>query len=293
MESSKARERIHALGPGLIAATAFGISDTFSKMVFAEGGDVLTLAVTRGIVGLIIMFFYLRMGAPVMPATPRTRAFGFGLGVLFAAIIYGLFKAIELTTAPVAVLTYFIYPLLTGIAAAIFGVERLRWQDALAAVVAFLGLMLIIGANPQDLSIAGIAFAIAAALCRVTFLLIARTEMQHADPRLSTWHSLISSTAIFAVAAIATMNWHMPHSPVGWIAVAIVSVGTAVATLMLYMSSVRIGPFRSALIMNLEPLLVTILSAPLLGEVITPIQALGGAIMLAAIVAFQLRQKES
>ncbi len=56
------------------------------------------------------------------------------------------------------------------------------------------------------------------------------------------------------------------------------------------MSAVRIGPFRSALIMNLEPLLVTILSAPLLGEVITPIQALGGAIMLAAIVAFQLRR---
>jgi drug/metabolite transporter (DMT)-like permease len=89
------------------------------------------------------------------------------------------------------------------------------------------------------------------------------------------------------------MNWHMPHSPAGWTAVAIVSVGTAVATLMRYMSSVRIGPFRSALIMNLEPLLVTILSVPLLGEVITPIQALGGAIMLAAIVAFQLRQKKS
>jgi drug/metabolite transporter (DMT)-like permease len=44
--------------------------------------------------------------------------------------------------------------------------------------------------------------------------------------------------------------------------------------------------------LNLEPLLVTI-QRTLLGEVITPIQALGGAIMLAAIVAFQLRQKES
>ena len=33
--------------------------------------------------------------------------------------------------------------------------------------------------------------------------------------------------------------------------------------------------------MNLEPLLATILSALLLGEVITPVQGLGAAIMLA------------
>jgi probable blue pigment (indigoidine) exporter len=290
MESTNARERLHALGPGIIAATSFGVSDTFSKMVFADGGDVLTLALSRGVVGLIIMFFYMRVGAPVVPDTPRTRVFGLALGVLFAAIIYGLFKAIELITAPVAVLTYFIYPLLTGIAGAIFGVERLGWRGALAAIVAFLGLMLTIGAHPQDLSIAGVAFAIGAALCRVAFLLIARTEMQGADPRLATWHSLVSSTAIFAVAAVANMNWHTPHTTVGWIAVAIVCIGTAVATLTLYMSTVRIGPFRTALIMNLEPLLVTILSAPLLSEVITPVQALGGAVMLAALVAFQLRR---
>lgn len=290
MDAPKARGWLYNLGPSIIAATSFGISDTFSKLVFADGGDVLTLAVTRGVFGLAIMFVYLRIGPPPIPDTPRTRWFGLGLGILFAAIIFGLFKAIELITAPIAVLTYFIYPLLTGIAGAIFGIERLGWRGTVAAVVAFFGLMLTIGANPQDLSIAGIAFAIGAALCRVAFLLIARTEMQDADPRLSTWNSLASSTAIFAVAALVTMNWHMPHTTIGWIAVAVVCVGTAVATLTLYISAVRIGPFRSALIMNLEPLLVTILSAPLLGEVITPLQALGGAVMLAAIVAFQLRR---
>jgi len=40
--------------------------------------------------------------------------------------------------------------------------------------------------------------------------------------------------------------------------------------------------------MNLEPLIATALSAVLLGQVMTPLQGLGGAIMLAALVAFQL-----
>jgi drug/metabolite transporter (DMT)-like permease len=42
--------------------------------------------------------------------------------------------------------------------------------------------------------------------------------------------------------------------------------------------------------MNLEPLLATVLSAPLLGEVLTPLQAAGGAIMLGALIVFQLRR---
>ncbi len=52
----------------------------------------------------------------------------------------------------------------------------------------------------------------------------------------------------------------------------------------------RIGPFRTALLMNLEPLLATIGSALFLGEVITPLQAAGGTIMIAALVTFQLRR---
>ena len=40
--------------------------------------------------------------------------------------------------------------------------------------------------------------------------------------------------------------------------------------------------------MNLEPLTAVVLSAIALGEVITPLQALGGGLMLAALVAFQV-----
>jgi probable blue pigment (indigoidine) exporter len=290
MQSVNARERLHALGPGIIAATSFGVGDAFAKVALAAGSDVLSLALSRGVVGIAILFCYLRIGVPALPATPRERFIALGLGVLFAAIVFGLFKAIQLITVQVAVLTYFIYPLLTGIAGAIFGVERLTWRGLVAAFVAFVGLAVMIGAYPHALSIAGLAFAVEAALCRTAFLLIARTALQKLDPRLTTWYSLLSSTAVFAVAATATLNWQVPQTAYGWTAVLIVSVCTAVAVLTLYMSTVRIGPFRSALIMNLEPLLAALLSIPLLGEVMTPVQAAGGAIMLGALVAFQLRR---
>jgi probable blue pigment (indigoidine) exporter len=288
MNADSVRERIHALGPGVTAAAAFGIGDTFAKVALASGADVLTLALARGVVGVGILFLYLRIGAAPVPATPRMRLVALGLGVLFAAIVFGLFKAIDLITVPIAVLTYFIYPLLTGIGGALFRIERLSWQGGLAALVAFCGLALAIGAYPQALPVAGIACAVGAALCRTIFLLVARTELQKLDPRLTTWYSLLSSTAVFAVAAAVTVDWQTPHTAHGWSAIAIVSVCTAVAVMTLYVSTVRIGPFRSALIMNLEPLIATALSAVLLGEVMTPLQGLGGAVMLGALVAFQM-----
>jgi drug/metabolite transporter (DMT)-like permease len=290
MQSVIVRERLRALGPGIIAATAFGVGDAFAKVALAAGSDVLTLALCRGVVGIVILLCYLRIGAPPLPSTPRERLIALGLGVLFAAIVFGLFKAIQLITVQIAVLTYFIYPLLTGIGGAIFGVERLSWRGLLAALVAFCGLALMIGAYPRALSIAGLAFAVEAALCRTVFLLVARTALQKLDPRLTTWYSLLSSTAVFAVGAAATLNWQVAQTAYGWIAVLIVSVCTAVAVLTLYMSTIRIGPFRSALIMNLEPLLAALISVPLLGEFMTPVQAAGGAIMLAALVSFQLRR---
>ena len=65
------------------------------------------------------------------------------------------------------------------------------------AVAAFFGLVLMIGAHPQDIAIAGIAFGLFAALCRVAVLLIARAKLNDADARLTTWNSLVSSTVIF------------------------------------------------------------------------------------------------
>ena len=288
MDSKIAPGRLHAVLPGITAAVSFGVCDTIAKLIFADGVDPLTLALIRGAAGLVFMFLYLRIGSPPNPATPRARVFALGLGVLFAAIVFGLFQAIALTTVPLAVLTYFTYPLLTGLGGAVFRVERLGWQGLVAAAVAFFGLALMIGADPQHLSLAGVAFAAGASVCRATFLLVARVELQDTDPRMTTWHSLVSSTAIFAVAAIVTMNWHSPQSAFGWFLVLILSVGVAIAILTLYVSTVRIGPFRSALIMNMEPLLATLLSAAWLGEVLTPLQGLGAAVMLAAIVAFQI-----
>ena len=290
MESSPAQQRLHELSPGVIAATSFAIGDVFSKIAFFAGCDVLTLSTFRSLFSVAVMFIWLQWQPAPTPHSPRQRWISLGIGVLFAGVVFGLFKAIELVEVPVAILTYFIYPLLTGIAGALIGIDKLGWRGAAAALAALLGLALMVGAHPGALAVAGLACAVGAACCRTAVLLITRSALQGADARLITWYSILSSTMILAGISLVTWNWNGPQTLYGWIALLIVSITVTIAVLALFVSTQRIGPFRTALIMNLEPLLATVLSAPLLGEVITPIQAIGGVVMLAALVAFQFRR---
>jgi drug/metabolite transporter (DMT)-like permease len=271
MSAPAIQNRLADVLPGMIAATCFAISNVLSKIVMAAGADVLTLSLFRGLVGVALLFVWLRIVPPPVPHTPRARWISLGLGVLFAGVVFGLFAAFAAVTIPVAILSYFIYPLITGFLGALLGIDR-------------------IGAHPQQLALAGIAFAFGAALCRTAILLITRSTLQDADPQLTTWYTILGSTLVLGAVALATWNWQAPQTAGGWAAMLGVSVGTTIAVLALFVSIKRIGPFRSALIMYLEPLLSTVLSAPVLGEVITPIQALGGAIMLVALVSFQVRR---
>jgi drug/metabolite transporter (DMT)-like permease len=186
MDAALARERLYDIGPGVIAASAFAITDVLTKFVFAAGTDVLTLSLLRGFVGLAIMYAYLRVGPPPPPQTAQTRWIQLGLGILFAGIVFGIFKALEIVPVSIAILTYFVYPLLTGIAGAALGIDRLTWRGIVAAGAAFFGLVLTIGAHPEDIALTGVAFALFAACCRVAVLLIARAKLNDADQRLTT-----------------------------------------------------------------------------------------------------------
>ena len=276
------------LGPAILASSAFAFSNVLSKIVMASGSDVLTLSLFRGLVGVPLLFLWLRMGEPRKPHSPQARLISLGLGILFAGVVFGLFAAFAALPIPVAILSYFVYPLLTGALGALLGIERVTWRGALAALAALLGLALALRAQPQQIALAGLGFAFGAAACRTAILLITRAKLHDSDPQITTWYTMLGSTAVLA--ALVTWNWQGPQTALGWTAMIGVSIGTTIAVLSLFVSIKRIGPFRSALLMNLEPLLTTIFSAPVLGEVLTPLQGLGGAILLAALVLFQLRR---
>jgi probable blue pigment (indigoidine) exporter len=287
MSSPLFRDRMHRLGPGIAAGTSLGISDVLAKIVLLGGVDVVSMLSFRSLVGLAFVATWFRFGRRAA-ATAKVRIISIVVGIIFAGLIFCLFKAIETIDVPTAVLSYFTYPLLTGLAAAFAGLEPLRWKGMVCAIVAFCGLALLIDAHPTGFAVAGVAYAIGAAACRTAVLLVTRAYLVGADARLTTWYSMLSSTIIFVLAASAQQAWAMPQSGLGWTCLIALSLATTAAILFVFLSTVRIGAFRTAVIMHLEPLTATILSGFVLGEIFTPMQALGVVVMLGGLIAFQV-----
>jgi drug/metabolite transporter (DMT)-like permease len=278
---------MNRLAPGIAAGTSLGISDVLAKIVLAGGVDVVSMLSFRSLVGLAFVASWFRFGRRPT-ANLQVRLVSTIVGIIFAGLIFCLFKAIETIDVPTAILSYFTYPLLTGLTAAVAGLEPLRWKGMLCAIVAFCGLALLIEAHPAGSVVAGVAYAIGAAGCRTTVLLVTRAYLVGADARLTTWYSMLASTVIFLMASFAQQAWNLPHSGLAWTYLMVLSFATTAAILFVFLSTVRIGAFRTAVIMHLEPLTATILSGAVLGQVITPIQALGVIIMLTGLIAFQV-----
>ena len=288
MSSSPSAPRlIVPVAPAIAAAATLALSDVLAKVVLQSGCDVVTMLSFRGIVGLIFMAIWLRIGTKAK-ADARARWIALGVGLIFGGLVFCLFKAIELIDVPTAILSYFAYPLLTGLTASWLGLEPLRWRGVVCAVAAFFGLAVMVGAHPAGLAFAGVAYALGAACCRTAILLVTRAYLAGADAQLTTWYSLISSTLIFLALSAGAMSVNLPQTTQGWVAIVGMSIAITAGILLIFVSTVSIGAFRTALIMHIEPLTAMILSAVLLSEVITPVQGLGSAIMLAALIAFQL-----
>jgi drug/metabolite transporter (DMT)-like permease len=275
------------MAPALTAAASFSVADILLKVIYASGMDVLTLVSLRGVLVVAFFWVWLRMVPPARWHSKRQRNVAIGLGVLFAMTMFGLLKAIALLPVSIAILAYFVYPLLTGIAGAVTGVDRLGWRALVTAAAAFVGLGLMLGQQLGQLSLTGLGFAFAAAICRVASLLGTRAWLSGTDARVTTWYSMVPSTILFMLALAAAGEWHFPSFAWGWAAFFGAAITTTASTLLIYMSTNTVGPFRTALVMNLEPLLTLIFSMLLLGEVLSAVQLVGAAVMIGALCAFQ------
>lgn len=282
--------RLADLLPGIGAALCYSAGDILSKVVFNDGMDVLSFITARGVLTVVFFWLWLRRAPPQRPHTRRERIVSVIVGLIFSANIFLLLLAIQLLPVSIAILTYFMYPLLTGLLGAATGIDRVNWRGFTAAGVAFVGLAFMLETRFSEVSALGVASALAAAVLRMLTLLVTSARLQGTDSRLNTWYSLVPSAAVFLLASLLTRNWNAPLTSLGWTAFVGWSVTTTVSVLLLFVSIGRIGPFRTALTMNLEPLVSTFGSIALLGEVLRPIQAAGGAVMLIALCVFQIRR---
>ena len=318
MPSVLRRER--ALGVVLVVLSAFGYGSgaLFAKPIYAAGVDWMTLLAWRFLFGALASWGWLL----IWPAQRRAlRALSrrrvlllILLGIFFIGNSGTYFAALETVSASLAALVVYIFPAIVAVITIRFG-RRLEGRRAWGALaLAMLGVALAVGGiDPQNAPpLHGLLLVIASPFIYAMWIVLAArfggerggssagavpphesegpadAEQAEAAPAAAI---MITVTAVaWWVLALETERPVMPSSIPNDAWLPLVGVGvisTALALQAFYAGARRIGAAQASLVSTVEPIYTIALAALIFGEMLTPVQILGGVLVIMGVVIAQ------
>jgi drug/metabolite transporter (DMT)-like permease len=193
--------------------------------------------------------------------------------------------SIVLTTVAMATLLVNTTPLYVGLWAAL--VERVRFEPRFlaGALLAFAGTLLLLGiprGSGEDLR--GAALALAAALCYAGYLLLVRAARRGTQTAPLLLLTSASATATLGLAAAARGDAFSGFPLHAWAAMFGAAVLSQLVGQMGVIWSLRYLPATvTSVALLAQPVGTALLGWWLLGEAVTPLEAIGGAAVLAGI----------
>jgi len=267
----------------VISAASFGALPIFIRLAYRTGADPTTLLVLRySIAAVVMVAIMLARKTPL----PRGRIL-IGL-ILMGAVGYvgqsfAYFTALTMASASLVALLLYLYPAIVTILSALFFKERLTAAKAGAVTLALVGTALTIGPSGSG-RVAGILLAIAAAVIYSVYILVGSRIMPHASA-IAASTTVITAAAVVYIGIVAVRGPAFPQAFSGWVDIFAIALVSTVLPIVTFLAGLeRVGPTRASTLSTFEPVMSVMLAIVILGETISPLQVVGGALILAAVI---------
>lgn len=276
-------------GLGFVAVTAlfFGAGPTLARLAFDGGTGVLTLQIARFLVAAVGLWAWLAVSGRIRPVAKARFPLILAMVLLSTGASFGYMTSVRSIPVPVASLTFFTFPLMVGPLAHLIGDERLTLRRVVALGVGFAGLALVLGGGLGDADPAGLAMAFGGGTCVAVSFQVSRRLTVDIPPTQLTATVAVGSGLLCAVLLAAHGEIHLPTTPRGWIGVLGNAASYAIGLTCLFASIRLLGAVRTAVAINLEPVISVALATVVLGEILSAAQMLGAAVVLAGIALAQ------
>ncbi|UCH74115.1 MAG: DMT family transporter [Rhodospirillales bacterium] len=295
---SDSRTRQLRLGAGLmvVAMTVLGLFPTGARIAYAGGSTPETVAVARH---LFTLFFVIAL----MPTEDGGRRFALalprrmwpaaiGLGALLAVYSWAYISAIAYIPVSLAVLLLYTFPAQVVLMTALAGTERATPVRVLALAVAFSGVALAVGVNAAEPDPRGVALGLLAAfgLALVTVLVARLSGMR--DRRATTANFALIAAILTAAAVSAGPGFAAPQTATAWTGLIFAGAAAGLGVTLFFIALPLLGPVRTALLSNLEPVVATLGAVAVLGEQPGIGQFAGIVLVICAIVLIQRTDRQ-
>ncbi|MGA8869207.1 MAG: EamA family transporter [Candidatus Sulfotelmatobacter sp.] len=292
-----------------IAAATFlwGISATLGRAAFTgrlpfldaslHAIDPLILSQTRTTFSLLVLLPILlgRRGWQRTRLPVRDLAYCFLLGILGVAVSnYFYYVAIQRTNVATAIIVQYTAPVWVLLYVVARGQQKLSLQKVAAVALAVAGLALVIGMigvrseSALHLDPRGLVAALLASFSFAFYNVGGHRILARYDRwRVLAW--TLTSASAFWLAVNPPWKIAAAHyAPAQWIFLLIFSIVSVLGPFSFYFLGLQhLEPTRAIIASCLEPVFSIVLAALLLGEILRPVQTLGIAFVLEAIVIVQ------
>ena len=276
----------------LVISAVLGANHVCARVAFDHGGSVATAVAARAGVTAIALLVLLKASG-VRLALPRlTLLRGIAIGAMITTQSLCIYSSIARIPVALALLAFNVFPLLYALWGLLFDGVRPAPRALAAMPVALVGLVLAldlvggleaIAGRWQEIG-TGVFFALGAALSFSMALYCTGRWMQPVDGRLRTFLSTATTAGIALVAGLSLEAFALPRDATGWVALALLTVFYGSAFTALFIVQPLPGVSRYTVALNFEPIAVLLMGWVVLGQAMKPLQLLGAAVVVAAMV---------
>lgn len=267
----------------IISMTVFGTLGLFVRNIALPSGE---LTLYRAILAALLIAAFLFATKQKIPfheikkEIPLLLLSGIAMG--FNWIL--LFEVYKYTTVSIATLSYYFAPVIVTVACPVLFKEKMSGKQWICFLMSTLGIILITGLG--DLSAGhnhfiGILFGLGAA-CFYAAVILLNKFIKKVEGIHRTFLQFIAAILVLIPYVGFTSGITLSNlNGSGWVCLLIVGFVHTGVTYCLYFSSLKELPGQKAAILSyIDPLVAVLVSVLILGEEMTAMQVIGGALIL-------------
>ena len=278
----------------IASMVVFGTIGAFVKGVALSSAEI---ALWRAVMAVALIGAYLLLTRQKIPFRKMKKELVLlivsGMAMAFNWIF--LFEAYKNTTVSVATLSYYFAPVIVTVVCPLLFKERLGKLGWICSLVSFVGLVMVVGVGEitGEGHALGIIFGLLAAVLYAAVIILNKL-IRGVVGIHRTFLQFVSAVAVLLPYVLLSGGIKATILSTEGI-ILLITVGilhTGIAYCVYFSSLTKMPGQESAILSYIDPLVAVIVSVALLGELITPWQIVGGALILGGALVNEICRKE-
>lgn len=274
--------RLRGSALALTSAASFGVMPVLTKVVYDDGAGVAGVLSVRFSLAAVLLLLLARLRHEALPSGRRLLAlFLLGaVGYVVESLCY--FAALTRISAGLTALLLYLYPALVVVLTAVLTRSRPSRRASVCVLVATLGTALTIGPVGGG-QWTGVLLGLAAAVSYSVYIVVSSHHVAGVGPFATSAVVMGGAALVYDVGAVATRAT-LPTAGSAWLALlGVALIGTVVAVSAFFGALELLGPADTAVLSTFEPVVSVAVAAAALGESLSAVQLVGGALVLGAV----------